>query len=284
MKKRILSVAVAVVSLGILFTGCGKGSEDITIVSREEGSGTRGAFIELFGVEEKNEAGEKIDMTTEDAKITNSTSVMMTTIAGDKDAIGYVSLGTLQDTVKAVKIDGIEATAENIKNGTYKISRPFNIVYKDGLNEAAQDFVNYIFSTEGQKIVEDNGYIPIGDTETFNSKLPEGKIVVAGSSSVTPLMEKIKEAYIKVNKNAQVEIQESDSTTGVNSVIDEICDIGMASRDLKDSEISEGLKSEVIATDGIAVIVNKENEKDDLTSGQVKKIYVGEITEWSELS
>lgn len=284
MKKRILLMAAAVTTIGMLFAGCGKNSDEITAVAREEGSGTRGAFVELFGVQEKNEAGEKIDMTTEDAKNTNSTAVMMTTVAGDKNAIGYVSLGTLQDTVKAVKIDGAEATVENIKNGSYKISRPFNIVYKNGLNDLAQDFVDYIFSEEGQKIVADNGYIPVESTGAFTSKLPEGKIVVGGSSSVTPLMQKMKEAYLQVNKNAQIEIQEQDSTAGITSAIEGIYDIGMASRDLKDSEASEGLNAKVIATDGIAVIVNKENKKEELTSEQVKKIYLGEITKWSELS
>lgn len=284
MKRRILLMAAAVTAIGMVFAGCGKNSDEITAVAREEGSGTRGAFVELFGIQEKNEAGEKIDMTTEEAKTTNSTSVMMTTVAGDKNAVGYVSLGTLQDTVKGVKIDGAEATAENVKNGSYKISRPFNIVYKDGLSDAAQDFVDFIFSEEGQKIVADNGYIPLEATGAFSSKLPGGKIVLAGSSSVTPLMQKMKEAYLQVNKNVQIEIQEHDSTAGITGAIEGICDIGMASRELKDSEASEGLTAKVIATDGIAVIVNKENEKGELTSEQVKNIYLGEITKWSELS
>ena len=196
-------------------------SSDITIVSREDGSGTRGAFIELFGIEEKDESGEKIDMTTEEAQITNSTSVMMTTVAGDDYAIGYISLGSLDDSVKALKIDGTEATADNIKAGTYKISRPFNIAVKEGLSDAvAQDFIAYIMSEEGQQVVADNGYIPLDDVEAYAGSAPEGKAVVGGSSSVSPVMEKLIEAYKEVNPNAEIELQTTDSTTGMTSTID----------------------------------------------------------------
>ena len=282
MKKRILSVAVAVVSLGILFTGCGKGSEDITIVSREEGSGTRGAFIELFGVEEKNDAGEKVDNTTVDAQITNNTSVMMSTVAGNQYAIGYISLGSLNDEVKALKIDGAEASAENVENGSYKVSRPFNIAYKGELSDVAQDFVDYIMSSDGQKIVSDNGYVTVSENAAYSGKKPSGKISVAGSSSVSPVMEKLAEAYQKVNTNAKVEIQTSDSSAGMQSAMGGTCDIGMASRDLKDEEKST-LKVETIAKDGIAVIVNNANTCDDLTLDQVKSIYTGETTVWSDI-
>ena len=259
-------------------------SGPINVISREDGSGTRGAFIELFGIEVKNEAGEKEDMTMEDAQITNSTSVMMTTVSGDESTIGYISLGSLNDTIKALKIDGAEASAENVKNGTYKVSRPFNIITKDGLSDAAQDFVNFIMSSEGQAVVEENGYIPVEGVEAYAGTSPEGKVVVAGSSSVTPVMEKLAEAYKAVNANVEIEVQQSDSTTGVTSASDGLCDIGMASRDLKEEEQSLGLTATVIATDGIAVIVNNNNPVSDLTSEQVKAIYTGEILNWEDLA
>ena len=259
-------------------------SSDITIVSREDGSGTRGAFIELFGIEEKDANGEKVDNTTEDAQITNSTSVMLTTVAGDDYAIGYVSLGSLDDSVKALKIDGAEATAENIKSGDYKVSRPFNIATKADLdNDVAKDFIAFIMSKDGQKVVEDNGYIPVDDAKDFEGTNPEGKAVVGGSSSVSPVMEKLIEAYKTVNPNAEIELQTTDSTTGMTSTIDGSYDIGMASRELKDEESAE-LTSQVIATDGIAVIVNKNNPTDELTADQVKSIYTGEALTWDEVA
>ena len=256
-------------------------TRDITVVSREDGSGTRGAFVELFGIEEEVN-GEKVDMTTEEANITNSTSVMMSTVAQDEYAIGYISLGSLDDSVKAVKIDGSEATAENIKNGSYKISRPFNIATKEDLSDAAQDFEDFILSTEGQKVVEDNKYIPLDDVSDYKSNGASGKVVVAGSSSVTPVMQVLAEKYEAVSGN-KVEVNQSDSSTGVSSAIDGTCDIGMASRELKDDEASE-LEATVIATDGIAVIVNKANTADELSADQVKSIYVGDVTTWDEVS
>ena len=239
-------------------------SNDITIVSREDGSGTRGAFIELFGIEEKQSDGTKV--------------------AGDDYAIGYVSLGSLNDSVKALKIDGAEATADNIENGSYKVSRPFNIAVKKDLdNEVAKDFMAYIMSTEGQEIVSNEKYIPVSDVEAYAGSKPSGKCVVGGSSSVSPLMEKLIEAYKKVNPNADIELQTSDSTTGMTSTIEGSYDIGMASRELKDDEASE-LEATVIATDGIAVIVNKANTADELSADQVKSIYVGDVTTWDEVS
>lgn len=256
-------------------------TRDITVVSREDGSGTRGAFVELFGIEEEVN-GEKVDMTTEEANITNSTSVMMSTVAQDEYAIGYISLGSLDDSVKAVKIDGSEATAENIKNGSYKISRPFNIATKEDLSDAAQDFEDFILSTEGQKVVEDNKYIPLDDVSDYKSNGASGKVVVAGSSSVSPVMEKLKEAYQAVNSDVEVEIQTSDSTTGMQNAIDGVCDIGMASRELKDSEKEAGLTPTVIAMDGIAVVVNNDNPTDELSSDQVKSIFTGDVLTWDE--
>lgn len=257
-------------------------SKEISVNSREDGSGTRGAFIELFGVEEKAADGTKIDNTTVEANITNSTAVMMTSVAGDPYAIGYISLGSLNDTVKAAKIDGAEATTENVANGSYKVARPFNIVTKDGLSDVAKDFVDYIMSAEGQDIIEQNGYIKIDqNAAAYAGSKPEGKIVVAGSSSVSPVMEKLKEAYLAVNTNADIEIQTSDSTTGVTSTQEGICDIGMASRDLKDTET--GVTATTIAQDGIAVIVNNENPVENLTSDQVKSIFTGETTVWTDV-
>lgn len=257
-------------------------SKEISVNSREDGSGTRGAFIELFGVEEKAADGTKVDNTTVEANITNSTAVMMTSVAGDPYAIGYISLGSLNDTVKAAKIDGAEATTENVANGSYKVARPFNIVTKDGLSDVAKGFVDYIMSAEGQDIIEQNGYIKIDqNAAAYAGSKPEGKIVVAGSSSVSPVMEKLKEAYLAVNTNADIEIQTSDSTTGVTSTQEGICDIGMASRDLKDTET--GVTATTIAQDGIAVIVNNENPVENLTSDQVKSIFTGETTVWADV-
>lgn len=258
-------------------------SKSITVNSREDGSGTRGAFIELFGIEEKDANGNKIDNTTLEANITNSTSVMMTSVAGDTYAIGYISLGSLNDTVKAVKIDGAEATAENVANGSYKVSRPFNIATKAEVSDVTQDFIDFIMSADGQAIVEENGYIKVSDAAAYAGNAPAGKIVIAGSTSVSPVMEKLKEAYLAVNANAEIEIQTSDSTTGMTSAIDGICDIGMASRELKDSEIEAGLTATVIAQDGIAVIVNNANPTENLTSDMVKSIFVGQTASWADV-
>lgn len=285
MKKKIVGIlAAAVIGTTAFATAASAASGTINVISREDGSGTRGAFIELFGIQEEKD-GEKVDMTTEDASITNSTSVMMTTVAGDENAIGYISLGSLNDTVKAVKIDGAEATAENVADESYKVSRPFNIVTGEKASEAAQDFVSYIMSADGQQIIEDNGYIKAdAESGAYEATDAEGKVVVAGSSSVSPVMEKLKEAYEAVNKNVTVEVQQSDSTTGVTSAAEGICDIGMASRELKDEEKELGLTATVIAQDGIAVVVNTSNEIEDLTSDQVKAIFTGETTEWEDLA
>ena len=263
-------------------TGDFDNTKYINVVSREDGSGTRGAFIELTGVEEKDADGNKVDNTTTDAAITNNTSVMMSTVKGDTYSIGYISLGSLNKDVKALNVDGVEATAENVKSGDYTLSRPFNIVTKGTVGDAAQDFINYIMSDDGQKVVVDEGYVDVS-SGSFESTQAEGKIVVAGSSSVSPVMEKLKEAYASVNPNATIEIQTSDSTTGVESTINGICDIGMASRELKDSETEQGVEATVIAKDGIAVIVNNANPLTDITKDQIKSIYVGELTKWDEL-
>ena len=294
--KKVLSMVVLSALAVTNLAGCGGSDADtaqqaetssaISVISREDGSGTRGAFVELFGVEQKNEAGEKEDMTTEEASITNSTSVMMTTVAGNVNAIGYISLGSLNDTVKAVNIDGVAPSVDAIKGGSYKISRPFNVVPNvAGLTPEAQDFMNYIMSADGQAVVEENGYIAsVDNAEAYTGGNMSGKVIVAGSSSVTPIMEKLKEAYVALNPNMTVEVQMSDSSTGVTSAIDGTCDLGMASRELKDSETEKGAVSTAIALDGIAVIVNNDAAITDLTAEQVKDIYTGVVTDWSQLN
>ncbi len=257
-------------------------SKEINVCSREDGSGTRGAFIELFGVEQKNDAGEKVDYTTDDAAITQSTGVMMTTVSQDEYAIGYISLGSLDNSVKSVDIDGVEATVDNIKSGDYKIARPFNIATKDDISDVAKDFITFIMSADGQAVIADNGYIS-SEGEAYESTKQSGKITVAGSSSVTPVMEKLKEAYEAINPDVTVEINQSDSTTGMNSAMEGICDIGMASRELKDSELAGGLTPTVIAMDGITVIVSNDNPVENLTSEQVKNVYTGDIITWDSL-
>lgn len=300
MTKKITATALFGVLAVSAFAGCGgagsssNGSSDagsdaakfdasktISVVTREEGSGTRDAFTELTGVLVKD-GNNKTDNTTTSAVTINSTEAVITNVKDNDAAIGYISLGSLNDTVKALKIGGVEATADNVKSGDYAVSRPFNIAYKSELSDVAQDFVDYIMSSDGQKIVSDNGYVTVSENAEYSGKKPSGKISVAGSSSVSPVMEKLAEAYQKVNTNAKVEIQTSDSSAGMQSAMGGTCDIGMASRDLKDEEKS-ALKVETIAKDGIAVIVNNANTCDDLTLDQVKSIYTGETTVWSDI-
>lgn len=300
MTKKITATALFGVLAVSAFAGCGSagsssnGSSDtgsdaakfdasktISVVTREEGSGTRDAFTELTGVLVKD-GDNKTDNTTTSAVTINSTEAVITNVKDNDAAIGYISLGSLNDTVKALKIGGVEATADNVKSGDYVVSRPFNIAYKGELSDVAQDFVDYIMSSDGQKIVSDNGYVTVSENAAYSGKKPSGKISVAGSTSVSPVMEKLAEAYQKVNTNAKVEIQTSDSSAGMQSAMGGTCDIGMASRDLKDEEKS-ALKVETIAKDGIAVIVNNANTCDDLTLDQVKSIYTGETTVWSDI-
>ncbi len=296
MTKKITATALFGVLAVSAFAGCGSASSSsnagsdaakfdtsktISVVTREEGSGTRDAFTELTGVLVKD-GDNKTDNTTTSAVTINSTEAVITNVKDNEAAIGYISLGSLNDTVKALKIGGVEATADNVKSGDYAVSRPFNIAYKGELSDVAQDFVDYIMSSDGQKIVSDNGYVTVSENAAYSGKKPSGKISVAGSSSVSPVMEKLAEAYQKVNTNAKVEIQTSDSSAGMQSAMGGTCDIGMASRDLKDKEKS-ALKVETIAKDGIAVIVNNANTCDDLTLDQVKSIYTGETTVWSDI-
>lgn len=296
-KKGLTIATSAVVALGLVSAiGCSSGAgtnaggsqsqagEEISVYSREDGSGTRGAFIELFGLEETDASGNKVDITTQSAAITNSTSVMMTSVASDPAAIGYISLGSLNDTVKALTIDDVAATAENVKSGDYKVSRPFNIVTTDNLTDATQDFIDFIMSADGQAVVEENGYIAVDDNApAYTPSNASEKVVVAGSSSVTPVMEKLAEAYKAQNPDATIEVQQSDSTTGVNMAVDGTCDIGMASRELKDSETEAGVFATPIAQDGIAVIVSPTTSVDGLTSDQVKDIFSGAVTTWADV-
>ena len=283
--KKLVGIAVSACVIFSAFTSCTEEkwnkNSSINVLSREDGSGTRGAFIELFGVEKKNAQGKKVDYTTDEASITNSTAVMLTTVAGNKYAIGYVSLGSLSSSVKAVKIDGVSATVDNINNGSYKIARPFNVAVRNNLSNAAQDFLNYILSSDGQNIIAANKYIKVPAANSYSASGISGKIVVAGSSSVSPVMEKLIEAYKALNPSVQIELQTSDSTTGVINAIDGTCDIGMASRALKDSEKEKGVREVTIAIDGIAVIINNDNPVESLKKSDVEGIFTGKINSWS---
>lgn len=288
MKTRTSKLAAIFTSVALAATmlaSCGGNSDKITVISREDGSGTRGAFIELTGIEEKDSNGNKTDNTKKDALICKSTDVVLTQVSGDKNAIGYISFGSLNDTVKALKVEGVEPSTATIESGDYKIVRPFNIAVKDGLSDAAQDFENYILSSEGQDIIEKTGYIKIDKSAAaYASNNASGKVVVSGSSSVTPVMEKLAEAYQKANTNVTVDVQQSDSSTGIKDAINGTSDIGMASRDISDDELSQGIKSVTIAQDAIAVIVNKDNAVDDITMDEIKAIYTGSKTTWSDES
>lgn len=288
MKTRTSKLAAIFTSVALAATmlaSCGGNSDKITVISREDGSGTRGAFIELTGIEEKDSNGNKTDNTKKDALICKSTDVVLTQVSGDKNAIGYISFGSLNDTVKALKVEGVEPSTATIESGDYKIVRPFNIAVKDGLSDAAQDFENYILSSDGQDIIEKAGYIKIDKSAAaYASNNASGKVVVSGSSSVTPVMEKLAEAYQKANTNVTVDVQQSDSSTGIKDAINGTSDIGMASRDISDDELSQGIKSVTIAQDAIAVIVNKDNAVEDITMDEIKSIYTGSKTTWSDES
>lgn len=274
MKKCLLGLLASCMLGGVLM------AQDIFPISREMGSGTRGAFVEIFGIQ-KEVRNKKVDATTQKAEVTNSTGVMMTTVANSANSIGYISLGSLNDTIKAVSIDGVSPSVQNINNKTYGISRPFNVVTKT-MNPVIEDFLKYALSKEAKGIVEKAGYISVAK-DSYVSTKPSGKIIIAGSSSVTPLMEKLKESYEKINPNVEIEIQQSDSTTGVNSVVEGIADIGMASREIKESELKKGINAQVLAIDGLAVIVNKENPISNLKKEDVRKIFLGEITSWEQV-
>ncbi len=277
MKKRILTVLAAAALTAATLVSCGKQNNTITVVSREDGSGTRGAFTELMGIDKDG-----TDRTYAKAEISNSTSVVISTVAGNKNAIGYISLGSLNDSVKAVKVDNVEATVVNVKNGSYKISRPFIIATKDGISDLAADFIKFILSDDGQAIVFEK-YITIGGNGAYTASGLSGKVTLAGSTSVSPLMDELAAAYKALNPDVTIEIQQSGSGAGIQSAIEGVCDIGMSSRELKDSEKEAGLTPTVMALDGIAVIVNKDNSIGTLSSEQIQSIYVGETTSWADV-
>lgn len=285
--KKILALTLCVVMAAAVFTGCGSKSSNgeadgapITVISREDGSGTRGAFTELMGI-----MVDDVDNTTTSAEISQSTSVVLTTVAGNKNSIGYVSLGSLNDTVKAVKVDGVDATVENIKGGSYAVSRPFLVVTNDKLTDVSKDFIKFILSKQGQDIIAEEGYITIDDNaaDYETQKGISGKIVLAGSTSVSPVMQKLADAYKAIYKDVTLEIQQTGSGAGITSTIEGACDIGMSSRDLKPEETAEGIEGTTIAMDGIAVVVNNENSVEDLTSEQIRQIFTGEVTDWSQV-
>ncbi len=275
MIKKCMLGLVAGLTLG---ANVAMAAENIYPISREMGSGTRGAFTEIFGIQ-KELKGKKIDATTKKAEVTNSTGVMITTVANSKNAIGYISLGSLNDSVKAVSIDGVMPSVANINNKSYKISRPFNVVVKKS-NPLIEDFLGY--SINAKNIIEKAGYIAT-KSQNFTSKKPQGKLVIAGSSSITPLMEKLVESYKSINPNAVIEIQQSDSTTGVNVVVEGIADIGMVSREVKENELKKGISAYILAIDGLAIIVNKNNPITNITKGNIYKIFTGEITTWDKV-
>lgn len=277
--KKIISAVLCLSAFTAVLSGCGsKNGSTITVISREEGSGTRGAFVELMGILDKNDK----DLTTTSSETSQSTSVVISTVQGNRNAIGYISLGSLNDSVKAIRVDGVEATVDNVKSGSYSIARPFVICTKEELSAAAEDFINFILSDNGQEIVGEE-YISVS-SGTYTSTGASGKITVAGSTSVGPVMERIADAYMDINPDITVEIQQTGSGAGITSTIEDACDIGMSSRELKQEEIDKGLTATQIALDGIAVIVNNENTVDDLTSEQIKSIYIGETTDWNDIN
>ncbi len=279
--KKLIGILLTL-TLAVSLVGSALASDEIMVISREAGSGTRGAFIELTGVEVKDADGNKVDQTTEDAVIQNGTAQVITTVASAEDAIGYISLGSLDATVKALTVNGVEATVENVQNGTYTLARPFNIAVKAGVSDTAKDFMAWILSAEGQKIVSDNKYVPLTAAD-YTAAPVAGKIVVGGSSSVGPLMEKLAEAYMAANADVNIEVQISDSTTGMTGAADGTFDIGMASRELKQSELDNGLTPTVIAMDGIAMVVNNANALTNITTDQIRQIFVGELTSWGDV-
>lgn len=291
--KKGFGILAAAMAMAVALTGCSNGGDSsgggggsfdtarlISVISREDGSGTRGAFIELFGIEQKNDDGTKKDLTTKEAVIAKQTDVMMLNVSGDKYAIGYISLGSLGDTVKALSIEGVAASTDNVKNGSYPISRPFNVAFKGALSPAAQDFMDFVFSAEGQAVVS-KSYIAVDDSApAYTPSGASGKVVITGSSSVFPVMEKLQEAYLALNPGVKIELSQSDSSAGMTAAMNGTCDIGMASRELKDSE-KAALTEAQIALDGIAVIVNNANPLSNLTKEQVKSIFTGAVEVWS---
>lgn len=306
MKRKSIILAILVVALAVFGVACGNKNDapaketktetkeeakteepagmtgEIHVVSREDGSGTRGAFTEITGVLQK-ENGEETDKTFDEAIVQNSTNAVITTVSGDEASIGYISLGSLSDVVKAVKVDGHEATAEKVKSGEYAVARPFNIAYReDKITDLGKDFLAFIMSEEGQKIAEDHGYVSNGNTGAYTPSNMEGSLTIGGSTSVTPLMENLVDAYKAHNPGFKADIQATGSSAGMTAAMEGAVEIGMASRELKDKE-KEALTSEVIAMDGIAVIVNNENSIEDISMDNIRQIFTGELRNWEEV-
>ena len=267
--------------------GCNKGAADtINVFSREDGSGTRSAFTELTGVLVENEDGTETDMTFSGASFQNSTNAIMTAVAQDKNAIGYVSFGSLNDTVKAVAVNGVAPSVDTIKDKSYELQRPFNIAYKQSNIDSkplAADFLGFLGSAEAQEVIAAEKYIVTDDNAPAYAT---GSITIGGSSSVSPLMEKLIEKYCALSGVAKnsIELQTIDSTAGMNGAIGGTFDIGMASREVKDSELEQGITAEVLAYDGIAVIVHNDNAVEDLSMEQIRQIFTGAVREWSALA
>lgn len=275
MKKIV--VIFAAFLLTVLLTGC-RENADINVISREAGSGTRDAFTQLTGIKENGS-----DNTAVTSEITSSTFVVIKSVAGDKNAIGYVSLGTLAGDIKALKINGTAPSAENIENGTYPLVRTFNIVDRGDLTAEAQDFVDFVMSAEGREIIEKEGYVAAGEAdspEKSEKDSRKGRIVIAGSTSVAPLMDVLADKYMKYHPKVKIEIQQTGSGAGITSVLAGACDIGISSRELTEEEMAKGARASAIARDGIVVIVNQENETEDMTIDEIRDIFTGRRTVW----
>ena len=283
--KKLFTIALILV-FAFSLTACSGKNDSIAVVTREDGSGTRGAFVELFDVRIEDAEGKKVDDIRPDANVQSSTGQVLAAVSGNKNAISYISLASLDSTIKALKINGVDATAENIINGSYTVSRPFNIVISDsGVNEATQEFINFIMSEDGQDVISEKG-ISEGNTGAYIMGSASGTVKVEGSSSISPVMTDLKEAFEAVNSNVKIEIQTNDSGTGVTRTIDGSADIGMVSRNVRDEEVAQGLEVLTICLDGIAIIVNKDNSLDNATVEQIRAIFQdgGDITKWEELS
>ena len=286
--KKIIAVLLVTIMAAASFAGCAGGAggfnqnRDITVVSREDGSGTRGAFTELTGVLVTVD-GNSTDMTSPEASIQNGTNAIMTNVAGDNYAIGYISTGSIGDTIKTVNVDGVAPTTANILTGTYKISRPFIIITQDNLSPVAVDFINFIMSVEGQNVIGIS-YIPIDQNPpAFTSNGAAGTIVIGGSTSVTPVMELLREHYLEINPGAVIEVHGTGSGAGITGAIDGLLDIGMSSREIRDSEMEQLHQEITICMDGIAVIVNKSNPIENLTIEQIRQIFTGEVSRWADV-
>lgn len=298
MKLKKFGKIALVLALGASLVACGGNKKEnatanaggekteelssINVITREQGSGTRSAFTELTGVLVKD-GDKEVDNTYSEAAVQSSTDAVLTTVQNDASSIGYISLGSLNDDVKALKVEGVEATPENIKSNTYKLARPFNVAYKKDVDEKAMDLIKFIMSDEGQKICEDEGYVGDAKGESYEAINNDAKLTIAGSTSVTPLMEKLVEAYKAKNPDVVIDIQSNGSSAGMTAAMEGTAQLGMASRELKDEE-KEALDFTVIARDGIAVIVNKENKVEDVTMDDLQKIFTGELTDWANLA